>query len=112
MLSDIFGYDKYNEVTSEYAIRGTFCDIAIQIDSEVKFLIEVKAVGQELKETHINQAVAYGAKEGIEWIILTTGHNWKIFRLSTKMQSNIRYYLNLIFQKLILEKKKIPKNFF
>jgi hypothetical protein len=24
MLSDMFGYDKYTEVTSEYAIRGTY----------------------------------------------------------------------------------------
>ena len=29
MLSDIFGYDKYNELTSEQQIRGTFCDLAI-----------------------------------------------------------------------------------
>ena len=29
MLSEIFGYDKYLEITSEFAIRGTFCDIAI-----------------------------------------------------------------------------------
>jgi len=32
MLSEIFGYDKYSEVTSEHAIRGTFCDLAIKID--------------------------------------------------------------------------------
>ena len=29
MLSDIFGYDKYSEVTSEFAIRGIYCDLAI-----------------------------------------------------------------------------------
>ena len=27
ILSEIFGYDKYNEVTSEYAIKGTYCDL-------------------------------------------------------------------------------------
>jgi hypothetical protein len=25
ILQDIFGYDKYAEITSEYAIRGTYC---------------------------------------------------------------------------------------
>jgi len=28
MLSTICGYDKYTEITSEYAIRGTYCDLA------------------------------------------------------------------------------------
>lgn len=32
MLSDIFGYDKYSDLTSEYAIRGTYCDLATKID--------------------------------------------------------------------------------
>ena len=29
LLSDIFGYDKYAELTSEHSIRGTFCDLAV-----------------------------------------------------------------------------------
>jgi hypothetical protein len=29
ILEAIFGYDKYEELTSEYAIRGTYCDLAI-----------------------------------------------------------------------------------
>ena len=32
MLADIFGYDKYSEITSEHAIRGTYCDLATKID--------------------------------------------------------------------------------
>jgi len=35
ILQDIFGYDKYKEITSEFAIRGTYCDLAI-IDSRNK----------------------------------------------------------------------------
>ena len=34
VLSDVFGYDKYSEVTSELAIRGTFCDLAINLDGK------------------------------------------------------------------------------
>jgi len=40
MLSDLFGYDKYTELTSEQQIRGTFCDLAIQ--SEARFSISSK----------------------------------------------------------------------
>ena len=32
MLSDVFGYDKYSEVTSETAIRGTYCDLAVKLN--------------------------------------------------------------------------------
>jgi len=32
MLHEIFGYEKYLEITSELAIRGTFCDLAIKLD--------------------------------------------------------------------------------
>ncbi len=32
MLSEVFGYDKYSEITSETAIRGTWCDLAIKLD--------------------------------------------------------------------------------
>lgn len=31
MLAEIFGYDKYSEITSEHSIRGTYCDLAIKI---------------------------------------------------------------------------------
>src|SRR6476620_4200575 len=45
MLADVFGYDKYSEVTSEFAIRGTFCDLATKIDGELQTLIEVRPSG-------------------------------------------------------------------
>lgn len=81
MLADIFGYDKYMEVTSELAIRGTYCDLAIKIDDKFQFLIECKAIGIDLKEAHIRQATAYGANKGIEWVILTNGIVWRLYRL-------------------------------
>lgn len=28
VLTDILGYDKYMEVTREYAVKGTYCDLA------------------------------------------------------------------------------------
>lgn len=57
MLADVFGYDKYTEVTSEYAIRGTYCDLATRIDGVLQALIEVKAIGLDLKDAHSKQAV-------------------------------------------------------
>lgn len=81
MLADVFGFDKYNEITKEYAIRGTFCDLAIKIDGTVEYLIEVKAIGLELKEAHLRQAVNYGANHGVPWVVLTNGVQWSIYRV-------------------------------
>ena len=81
MLADIYGYDKYSEVTRELAIRGTYCDLATRIDGKFQMLIEVKAIGLELKEAHAKQAVDYAANQGIEWVALTNGNHWKVFRV-------------------------------
>ena len=48
MLADVFGFDKYNDITREYAIRGTYCDLATKIDGKLQTLIEVKAIGVPL----------------------------------------------------------------
>src|SRR5688572_22479634 len=63
LLSEVFGYDKYSEVTREHAIRGTFCDLAIRLDNALALLIEVKAIGLDLKDAHIKQAVDYAANQ-------------------------------------------------
>lgn len=81
MLADIFGYDKYSEVTSEFAIRGTFCDLAIKLDGALQILIEVKAIGLELKELHVKQAIDYAANQGIDWVLLTNGVTWRVYHL-------------------------------
>ncbi|MDY0009843.1 MAG: type I restriction enzyme HsdR N-terminal domain-containing protein [Bdellovibrionales bacterium] len=82
MLEYIFGYDKYTEITSEHAIRGTFCDLAVKLDGNVAFLAEIKAIGLELKEQHIKQAVDYAANQGVEWVCLTNGDEWRVYKLS------------------------------
>ncbi len=81
MMAELFGYDKYSEVTKELAIRGTYCDLATKIEGKYQMLIEVKAVGIDLKENHIKQAVDYASNKGIEWVALTNGNNWKVFKV-------------------------------
>ncbi len=82
LLSEMFGYDKYSELTSEVAIRGTYCDLATKISGKVQFLVEVKAIGSELKDSHTRQAVDYAAAEGVDWVVLTNGAIWKIYKVS------------------------------
>ena len=82
MLQEVFGYDKYSEITSEYAIQGTYCDLAVIMKKRVEYLIEVKAIGLELNDRHIKQAVNYASSEGVRWVVLTNGAKWEIHRVS------------------------------
>ncbi len=81
MLSDVFGYDKYDHITSEYAIKKTFCDLAIIIDGKARFLIECKSAGLTLKDDFIRQATNYAADSGIDWVVLTNGVEWKVYKV-------------------------------
>ncbi len=82
LLQYVFGYDKYAEITSEHMIRGTFCDLAVKIDGTLAFLLEIKAVGLDLKDQHVKQAVDYAANQGVEWVGLTNGISWRIYKVS------------------------------
>jgi hypothetical protein len=82
LLQDMFGYDKYSEITSEHMIRSTFCDLAVNLDGSLAFLIEVKAIGYELKDNHVRQAIDYAANKGCEWVCLTNGTVWRAYRVT------------------------------
>ena len=82
ILEEVFGFDKYTEITREYAIQGTYCDLAIKSAKKVEYLIEVKAIGIGLKDTHLRQVVSYASQEGIRWVVLTNGIMWQIHRVT------------------------------
>jgi hypothetical protein len=81
ILCELFGFDKYSEITGEYCIKSTYCDLAIKLDGKLVVLVEVKAIGTELKDMHAKQAVDYGANQGVEWIVLTNGLIWRVYRI-------------------------------
>jgi hypothetical protein len=104
LLAEVFGFDKYSEITSEYVIRGTYVDLAIKLDGTLQMLIEVKAIGLDLKESFVKQAVDYAANQGIEWVVLTNGVVWQIFKVT---------FTKPIDQELVLELNFLnlsPKN--
>lgn len=104
IFGDVLGYDKYLEVTSELAIRGTYCDLAIRIDDKVHFLIEAKAIGIDLKDAHMKQACDYGANHGVQWVVLTNGIEWKVYRI--RFEQPINFDLVCTFDFLALN----PRN--
>jgi hypothetical protein len=81
ILADVLGYEKYVEITTEFAIKGTYVDLAVKVGRDVHFLVEAKAIGVPLKEIHVKQAVDYGANHGVEWVILSNGVVWQVYRI-------------------------------
>lgn len=100
MLAEVFGYDKYLEVTSEFAIRGTYCDLAIKINNKIEFLIEVKAIGLGLKESHLRQAIEYAANNGAQWVILTSGLIWQVYKIKFEKPINYDLVCEFLFAEL------------
>ena len=81
ILADIFGYDKYEELTSEHQIKSTYCDLAIKIGGKLRLLIEVKSAGSSLADNHLRQVIDYGAHQGIHWVILTNATEWRLLKI-------------------------------
>lgn len=104
MLSEVFGYDKYSEITSETAIRGTWCDLALKIDGAIEFLIEAKAIGLDLKDAHTKQAVDYSANQGTDWVILTNAEIWRVYKVTFAKPIDSELVLEFNFSQLNAKK--------
>src|SRR3972149_8429511 len=98
ILSAVFGYDKYSEISREHAIRGTYCDLAIKVGNDLRFIIEIKAVGLDLRELHVKQAIDYAANKGTDWAILTNGIVWQVYKVtfSKPIDKELVLELNLL----------------
>ena len=104
ILAEVFGYDKFVDLTSEFSVRSTFCDVAIKVENKIEYLLEAKAIGIDLKENHLRQAVDYGANNGIQWVLLTNGVMWELHKI--KFEQPINHQLVCSFNFLELD----PKN--
>lgn len=85
VVSEVLGWDAFDNLTGEFRIKGNFADFVIRRDGrrDGKYfvIIEVKAITRELSEKHLYQAVSYAANQGVEWVILTNGADWQLYRV-------------------------------
>lgn len=80
-LTQVLCFAPIEEVKTEYMIRGTYADYVIQLKGVRHFLVEVKALGIDLSDKHLRQAINYGANEGIEWALLTNGRQFDFYKI-------------------------------
>ncbi len=81
-LCEALGYDKYEDLTTEFAVRGEFADYGIRIEKQLVAFIEVKRAAQKLNARHLRQVETYAIKEGLEWVILTNGQVWQAYHVT------------------------------
>ncbi len=60
--------------------------MAVKTGNKIDYLIEVKAIGIDLKDNHLGQAINYAAKEGVKWAVLTNSIDWQVHRVIVKGQ--------------------------
>ena len=80
-LTDMLSYETLSEVKTEYMIKGTYADYVIQIGGKRHFLVEVKALSLNLSSNHLRQSINYGANEGIDFVLLTNGRVFELYKV-------------------------------
>jgi len=80
-LTDVLGYEELEEIKTEYAIRGTYADYVIQLGRKKHIVVEVKGIQIDLSDKHLRQAIGYAANEGIDWILLTNGRQFELYKV-------------------------------
>lgn len=105
MLCDALGYDKYEDLTTEYAVRGEFADYGIRIDKQLVAFVEVKRAAQNLNARHLRQVETYAVKEGVEWMLLTNGQVWRAYHVTTAPGSPVE--TNLVIDVDLLDESTV-----
>lgn len=94
-LCEALGFDKFEDLTTEYQVKGEFADYGIRIDKQLVAFIEVKRVTTKLGTKHLRQAQMYAVNEGVEWILLTNGSEWQVYHLTAGLPIGIDLVMNL-----------------
>lgn len=81
-LCEGLGYDKYEDLTTEYQVKGEFADYGIRTDRQLVAFIEVKRCATKLGNKHLRQVQMYAVNEGVEWMLLTNGATWQAWHLT------------------------------
>jgi hypothetical protein len=85
ILCDGLGYDKYEDLTTEYQVKVDFADYGVRVDKQLVAFIEVKRCTQALNQKHLHQVQSYAVNEGVEWMLLTNGRVWQAWHMSPGM---------------------------
>lgn len=100
------GYDKYTDLTTEYAVKGDFADYGVRIEQDLIAFIEVKRCTTKLTIKHLRQVQMYAVNEGVEWLILTNGQHWQVYHLTGGLPVlvDLAFDVNLLGDETVAQK--------
>lgn len=104
-LTDILGYTELEDIKTEYRIRYEYADYVIQLKRKKHFVIEAKSIEIDINDKHLRQSLSYAANEGIEWILLTNGRQFQLYRVNFGKPIST----TLIYKIDLLEKEDLKK---
>ncbi len=78
LLSDLFGFDRYSEVTSELDNREAVYDFAIRSGDSVAMLVRVSPITTAPDDRYLIATAQHALLHGVEWIVLTNGIGWQV----------------------------------
>lgn len=82
MLVDLLGYDRFSDLTGQFATKGRWADWAVKQDDTLCFFVEVKSLGSKLRDKDLFQVTSYSRQHDLEWAILSTGDIWECHRVA------------------------------
>ena len=78
LLSDLFGFDRYKEITSELDNREAVYDFAVHNDDSSVMLVRVSPVGAAPDDRFLLATSQHAILNDVEWIVLTNGIGWQV----------------------------------
>lgn len=108
ILCDLLGFDKYEDLTAEYQVKGEFADYGIRVDKQLTAFVEIKRVTQKLNASHLRQVENYALKNGVNWAILTNAQHWQVYHIQHVAGETSE--ASLVFEVDLLDASTKPKD--
>lgn len=95
VLSDVLGYDKYNELRTELREKNNRYDYVVKLldgpnkkkKDKFDFVIEAKAAHINLKQDYVDQTLSYCLTQGMDYFVLTNAIKWQLYAVKHSKKS-------------------------
>jgi hypothetical protein len=92
MVKEILGYDKYSEIISDYDIKNSSCVAAVKKSGRLLFLLDIYPVQVNVMPFPDILLQSYGQYQNMDYVVVTNGIYWKVFRIEWGNNSSILDY--------------------
>jgi adenine-specific DNA-methyltransferase len=76
---ELLGFDVQKDMDFEHHVRNKRADIALLFEGSPKLIVETKDLDEDL-DHHVDKALDYAFKKGVDWVILTSGIEIRLYK--------------------------------